>query len=82
MVIDAVGQNVVSNSNHTNTSFTPTLAQLKKIGVTGFDENVCNETFPSNQSWKVLKATDEPLWAGCDNHTQLSVTTRLLDIKA
>ncbi|XP_056163103.1 uncharacterized protein LOC130136788 [Syzygium oleosum] len=84
MVIDAAGQNVVSDPNHasTSTSFTPTLEQLEEIGVTGFDENVCNETFPSNQFWEVLKAADEPLWAGCDNHTQLSVTARLLNIKA
>ena len=42
---------------------------------------MCNGTFPSNQFWEVLKATDEPLWAGCDNHTKLSVTARLLNIK-
>ena len=29
----------------------------------------------------MLKVADEPLWAGCENHTQLSVTARLLNIK-
>ena len=57
MVIDAAGQNFVSESNHASTSFTLTLeqvgtshaSQLEEIGVTGFDENVCNETFLYNQ---------------------------------
>ena len=61
MVIDAAGQNVVSNSNHISTSFTPTLDQLEEIGVTGYGKNACNETLLSHQFGKVLKAADEPL---------------------
>ena len=49
MVINATSQNVVSNSNHASTSFTPTLDQFEEIGVTGYNENVFNETFQSNQ---------------------------------
>ena len=55
---------------------------MEKIGVTSIDENVYNGTFPSNQFWKLLKVANEPLWAGCDNHTKVSVTARLLNIKA
>ena len=29
----------------------------------------------------MLKTTNKPLWVGCDNHTQLSVSARLLNIK-
>ena len=55
-MINATSQNFVSESNHGSTSFTPTreqvstsnASQLEEIGVTGFDENVYNETFPSN----------------------------------
>ena len=57
MVIDAASYNFVLESNHASTSFTPTreqvgtshASQLEDIGVTGFDENVYNETFQSNQ---------------------------------
>ena len=28
-----------------------------------------------------MKTADEPLWAGCDDHTKVSITTRLLNIK-
>ena len=51
---------------------------LKEVGVTCVDENMDNETFLCNQLWEVLKAADEPLWLGCDNHTKLLVTARLL----
>ena len=58
-------------------------SQLKEIRVMGFNENVYHETFPSsNQFWNVLKAADEPLWANYENHPKLSMTTRLLNIKA
>ena len=68
MVIDAASYNFVPESNHASTSFTPTreqvgtshASQLEDIGVTGFEENVDNETFQSNQFWDVLKAADEP----------------------
>ena len=57
-------------------------SKLEEIGVTDFDENVYNKTFPSNQFWNVLKVADKPLWTGCENHTKLSVIARLLNIKA
>ena len=55
---------------------------LQEVEVIGVDANVNNETFLSGQFGEVLKVADEPLWGGCDGHTKLSVTTRLLNIKA
>ena len=57
MVIDAAGQNFVSEANHTSTSYTTILEQVgtnhasqwEEIEVIGFDDNVCNRTFPFNQ---------------------------------
>ena len=56
-MFNEAGHNFVSELNHASTSFTPILeqmrishaSQLEQIGVTSFDENVCNLTFPSNQ---------------------------------
>ena len=57
MVINAAGQNFVSESNHSTTSFASTFEQvnagyassLEEVRVTGADENMDNETFQSNQ---------------------------------
>ena len=88
MVIDAVGPNFVPDPSARSSSFAPTFehgytsyaSPLEEVEVVGVDQNLSNES--SLQFQEVLRAADEPLWAGCDSHTKLSLTARLLNVKA
>ncbi|XP_042388266.1 uncharacterized protein LOC121980336 isoform X2 [Zingiber officinale] len=83
MIIDAAGQNFNPDMHGTSSSYPPPVEQmfntytspLEEVEVPGVDE-----TYIKFQ--EVLSAVDEPLWAGCDTHTKLSLTARLLNVKS
>ena len=50
-----------------------------------FDQNYEYEENPNptaRQFYDMLDAANNPLWQGCENHSQLSVVARMLNIKA
>ncbi|XP_042379983.1 uncharacterized protein LOC121972368 [Zingiber officinale] len=88
MIFDAAAPNLIPEPHGASSSCPPTVEQmfttyaspLEEVQVPGVDEIVNNETYLKFQ--EVLSAADEPLWTGCDKHTKLSFTARLLNIKA
>ena len=87
MIFDAAGPNLIPEPHGASSSFPPTVEQmfttyaspLEEVQVPGVNEILNNETYLKFQ--EVLSATDEPLWASCNTHTKLSLTTRLLNVK-
>ncbi|KAL3516326.1 hypothetical protein ACH5RR_023228 [Cinchona calisaya] len=85
MVFDAVRQNTGPNWGQSSTSYehsfeqggtSQTVFQQDPLTRMGNEEGFC-ERF-----WDAMKAADQPLWDGCQNHSQLSATSRILNIKA
>ena len=83
MVIDASCQNYIPETLGASSSFPPTSEQmfatntlpLEEPDVPGLDEIYY-------KFQEVLSAANEPLYSGCDSQTKLSLTSRLLNIKA
>ncbi|XP_074577237.1 uncharacterized protein LOC141833653 [Curcuma longa] len=82
------GHNLFSDPSFASSSCPPTDEQIFSAYTSPFEgvqeqnvyENLNNQTYQQFQ--EMLSAADEPVWAGCDTHTQLSLTARLLNVKA
>ncbi|XP_042439815.1 uncharacterized protein LOC122025119 [Zingiber officinale] len=82
MVLDAAGHNFNPDMHGTSSSYPPPVEQMFTTYTSPLEEAEVpgvNETYTKFQ--EVLSAADEPLWAGCNTHTKLSLTAKLLNVK-